>query len=345
MNSSIRKQRPQPVGTYKDVIYLLFKGFEMKKILGFVLMALVISPAYAASPYSGIFVFGDSLSDPGNVFVLTGENSVRPFSADNIPDAPYARGGHHFSNGKTWIEQASADLKLNGGTGPALRNTAFTNYAFGGARARMTGVMDLSSQVGLFLSSTPGNVPTDSLYSIYVGGNDVRDATVTFFEVFTGTGDPVAAQLAAEAVVAEAVQSIADNIMLLAGRGASHFLVPSVADVGTTPAVQALGPQAAAVATGLSIGFNAALEATLTGLEDAFGIQVTRLNVFQLINDIINDPSVAGLANVTEPCITPLVRKGAFCKRPDEYLFWDGIHPTRAAHAYLADAAVSALSQ
>lgn len=306
-------------------------------------MALVISPVYAASLYSGIFVFGDSLSDPGNVFVLTGENSVRPFSADNIPDAPYARGGHHFSNGATWIEQASADLKLKGGTGPALRTPAFTNYAFGGARARMTGVLDLSSQVGLLLAGIPGNVPSDALYSIYVGGNDVRDATVTFFEVFANTGDPVAAQLAAESVVAEAVQSIADNIMLLAGRGASHFLVPNVADIGKTPAVQALGAQAAAVATGLSTGFNAALEVTLTGLEAGFGIQVTRLNVFQLINDIVADPSIAGLVNVTEPCITPLVRKGAYCNHPDEYLFWDGIHPTRAAHAYLAGAAVDAL--
>ena len=317
----------------------------MKKTFILALMLLAILPAYAASPYSGIIVFGDSLSDPGNVFVVTGESSVRPFSADNIPDAPYARGRHHFSNGSTWIERVSADLKLKGGTGPALRTAAFTNYAFGGARARMTGVMDLSSQVGLYLSTIPGNVPSQTMYSVYVGGNDVRDATVTFFEVFASTGNPVAAQLAAEAVITEAIQSIADNIMLLAGRGALHFLVPNVPDIGKTPAVQALGPQAAAVATGLSAGFNTALEATLTGLEAGFGIQVTRLNVFQLINDVITDPTVADLVNVTEACITPLVRKGAFCNKPDDYLFWDGIHPTRAAHAYLADAAMDALSQ
>jgi len=214
-------------------------------------LAMVASPVFAGSSYSEIFVFGDSLSDPGNVFVVTGEHSVRPFSADNIPDAPYARGGHHFSNGKTWIEQLSADLKLKGGTGPALRTSAFTNYAFGAARARMTGVMDLSSQVGLLLSDMQGNIPADALYSVYVGGNDVRDATETFFDVFFNTGDPVAAQLAAEAVVGEAVQSIADNIMLLTSLGATHFLVPNVPDIGVTPAVRALGPEAVAVATGL----------------------------------------------------------------------------------------------
>ena len=311
----------------------------------FTLVALAVAPVYAGSPYSEIYVFGDSLSDPGNVFVVTGEHSVRPFNADNIPDAPYARGGHHFSNGKTWIEQLSADLKLKGGTGPALRTSAFTNYAFGAARARMTGVMDLSSQVGFFLSGMQGNIPADALYSVYVGGDDVRDATTTFFEVFFSTGDPVAAQLAAEAVVGEAVQSIADNIMLLAGLGATHFLVPNVPDIGVTPATQALGPQAVAVATGLSAGFNAALETTLFNLENGLGIQITRLNVFELINNAVADPDIAGLVNVTEPCITPLVRKGAFCNKPDEYLFWDGIHPTRAGHAYLAGAALDALAQ
>ena len=318
----------------------------MKRILfTLTLVFLVIAPVYAASPYSEIYVFGDSLSDPGNVFVVTGEQSVRPFNADNIPDAPYARGGHHFSNGKTWVEQLSADLKLKGGTGPALRTSAFTNYAFGAARARMTGVMALSSPVGLFLSTTQGTIPADALYSVFVGGNDVRDATATFFDVFFTTGDPVAAQLAAEAVVGEAVQSIADNIVLLSSLGATHYLVPNVPDIGVTPAIQSLGPQAVAVATGLSAGFNAALETTLINLENGLGVQITRLNVFKLINDAVADPDIADLVNVTEPCITPLVRKGAFCNKPDDYLFWDGIHPTRAGHDYLAEAALNALAQ
>jgi outer membrane lipase/esterase len=32
-----------------------------------------------------------------------------------------------------------------------------------------------------------------------------------------------------------------------------------------------------------------------------------------------------------------------FCQAPDEYLFWDGIHPTRAAHTIVAQAAASVL--
>jgi hypothetical protein len=43
--------------------------------------------------------FGDSLSDPGNFYVVTGQQSVAPYAP--IPSAPYAIGGHHFTNAAT----------------------------------------------------------------------------------------------------------------------------------------------------------------------------------------------------------------------------------------------------
>jgi phospholipase/lecithinase/hemolysin len=33
------------------------------------------------------------------------------------------------------------------------------------------------------------------------------------------------------------------------------------------------------------------------------------------------------------------------CKEPDEYLFWDGIHPTKATHAAIAQDIAGLLSQ
>lgn len=333
----------------------------MKKIILSIIASLTLgtSSVFAGS-YDGIVAFGDSLSDPGNVFVATGLQSVRPFNEDNIPDYPYARGGHHFSNGSTWIEQLSSDLKLKEGTGPALRTSAFTNYAFGAARARDTGSpYDLARQVTQFLGS--GQVITpDTLISLYVGGNDVRDALVAFneayIEAYLLTIDPAGsnveeAEAAGEAagtaaageILTDAITSIATNIVALASAGDSQFLVPNVPNIGVTPAVRALGAEAAFLASLLSVQFNLALESTLQGLE-LMGIQITRLNVYQLINDVVDDPGVAGLVNSTDACITPLVRKGAFCNQPDDYLFWDGIHPTRAGHAYLAGAASEALT-
>ena len=71
--------------------------------------AAFFSAAFAAdkAPFERIVVFGASLSDPGNAFVLLGTNNTPPdWSMDMflIPDRPYAKGGHHFSNGATWIE-------------------------------------------------------------------------------------------------------------------------------------------------------------------------------------------------------------------------------------------------
>lgn len=68
-------------------------------------------------PYQRVVVFGDSLSDPGNAFVLLRQVERPPFPL--IPDAPYARGGLHFSNGKTWVEQMADEMGLSVSVGPA----------------------------------------------------------------------------------------------------------------------------------------------------------------------------------------------------------------------------------
>ena len=74
------------------------------------LAILLAAPGWAAaqSRFSGIVVFGTSLSDPGNAFVLVGDQGTPPDFMLNpllIPSVPYAKGGHHFSNGATWVEQ------------------------------------------------------------------------------------------------------------------------------------------------------------------------------------------------------------------------------------------------
>src|SRR2546427_12831291 len=100
---------------------------------------------------SRIVVFGDSLTDPGNAFVITHQVSVPPYQL--IPDFPYARGGHHFSNGKTWVEQFGRGLDMSNSVCSALAARGkCSNYAVGGARARPGTLFDLSSQVAMFRS-------------------------------------------------------------------------------------------------------------------------------------------------------------------------------------------------
>src|SRR3954469_17661403 len=94
--------------------------------------------ASAQSRYSGIVVFGTSLSDPGNAFALSGEQSTPPdFALDPllVPSAPYATGGHHFSNGAAGIWLFARTVGLAGSVRPAFGSSdaSAANYAVGGA--------------------------------------------------------------------------------------------------------------------------------------------------------------------------------------------------------------------
>lgn len=306
------------------------------------LACALAAPAAAAdkAPFDRIVVFGTSLSDPGNAFVLRGGTNTPPdYSVDPflVPDRPYARGGHHFSNGPTWVEQFAQRLGLAASANPALRGAGnqATNYAVGGARARDDGInFNLGTQVDQFLADAGGAAPGSALYVIEMGGNDLRDALVAGL-----TGGPAAAQ----AVVEAAVGAIAGNIMRLYAAGARTFLVWNAPDIGLTPAISAV-PGGAFFANQLVQGFNDGLDQTLAGLAQVLpGAQFTRLDVYAKLNTIVAQPQLFGLSDVTAACITPKIAPFS-CKPAGEFLFWDGIHPTRAGHGIIAEEATFVLT-
>jgi len=311
---------------------------NLSKIVRVGVLALVVlapaSPALAGAPHRFV-VFGDSLSDPGNAFVLLRDVEVPPFQS-LIPDAPYARGAFHFSNGPTWVEQLSLLDHAVPSAGPALFiPQLFSNYAVGGARARHEGPFDLSAQVGLFARDFRGQGPSGALYIVFVGGNDLRDALGAL------AVDPSGAT--SLAIVQAALIAIRDNLLTLHSAGARHFLVPNAPDIGLAPAVRLLGPAAQGAATFLAAQFNGGLELILRGLESGLGVGIVRLDVFRTLNEIVAEPAAFGLTDVTQPCIVLNTRAHAFCPTPNKFLFWDGIHPTFAGHRILAERANAAL--
>jgi outer membrane lipase/esterase len=67
-----------------------------------------------------------------------------------------------------------------------------------------------------------------------------------------------------------------------------------------------------------------------------------RLDVYQKLNDVVADPGAFDLTEVQAVCVTPNVPPFR-CKNADEYLFWDGIHPSKATHAIVAQEAARVL--
>ena len=285
----------------------------------------------AQSRYSGIVVFGTSLSDSGNAFALLGDHATPPDFNLNpllIPNAPYARGGHHFSNGATWIEQFASSIGLERSVRPALAktNAYATNYAVGAARAYDDGVnFNLGRQVHEFLLRSNGVASPEALYVIEMGSNDIRDA----FQIYAtgGNGGPVLTQ---------ALNSIAASIQTLYVAGAREFVVWVAPNVALTPALRTLGPAAGGLATSLTQAFNGGLDQVLNQLSFGLpGIAFARLDAYQILDSIVANPVAFDLTSVTTACVTP--NDVPFtCTHVDGYLFWDGIHPTKAGHAILA---------
>ena len=307
---------------------------RIPSMLVMLLVLSLVSPAVAEEP-TRLVVFGDSLSDPGNHFVAYGTKAKQPFAP--IPDASYAIGGHHFSNGATWAERLAADLGVPTGGGPALAVPGlFTNYAMGRARARVGAPTfadhDLGTQVARYLADAGGQAAPGALYVIWIGANDVSDALAALAIDPSGT--------TSVGILSAAIEAVAGNIQSLWMAGARTFLVPNIPNLAVTPVVRALGPDARAAATQLGGLYNGALDQALDALQALPGIRFVRLDIDALFDDVVGDPAAVGLTNVTEPCLAFGTVGAAICAAPRRHLFWDGFHPTASGHAVIAEAAL-----
>ena len=302
------------------------------------LLSAAALPALADISNNRFVVFGDSLSDAGNYYYFYGQVSTAPFAP--VPDAPYDTGGHHFSNGATWIERLSRELNTRASGRPALvRPRVNTNYAVGRARARPNAAefadFDLATQVRLFLNDARGAAPARATYVIWIGSNDVDDALSAL------QSDPTGAT--SMTIVTDALNAVAGNIQALWAAGARSFLVPNMPDFGLTPALQFLGPTAVQAGHQLSSAYNAGLAQVLQQLQALPGIRFTGLDVYRVLNAVAANPAGFGISEVQVPCLSFFVVADVVCTDPGSHLFWDAIHPTAAGHEIVEEAAERAL--
>jgi phospholipase/lecithinase/hemolysin len=329
---------------------------NIKRIFKLMAAACLLLPMLASAqvkPYGRIVVIGASLSDSGNAFILLSDPlafgfdetcglgtpaNVPPYDRLDdflVPDGSYAKGGHHVTNGATWIEQLARSKGLSGNTRPALRNPGLkaSNYAVGGARAADYPCRyNLSDQLHAYIQDFP-ETAADTLIVIEMGGNDVRDALVA--------QDP--------ALIVTALTNIGAAIQTLYDQGANNFLLVNVPAIGATPAVKIIDEQFGGTgaiitaANNLAEGFNENLGLLQAGLNFSLpGIHVRTLDLYSLMIDIIDDPASFGIINTTDACVTPNIAPYK-CKKPDTYFFWDGIHPTKVVHGIMAQKALEVL--
>ena len=280
----------------------------------------------AAVGYTGMFVFGDSLSDNGNAYDST---------SGIIPAPPYADG--RFSNGPVYADYMAGRLGLT------LDNllSGGTNYAFGGAGTDFNvpvilgqSPLSVESQVDLFRAQHVfSGADPDALYILFAGANNLRRG------IDAAAANPADATSIRQSVANDAVNDIIWMVNSLHDTGAQHFLIPNVPPLSTAPTDSAVR----ALADAFSVDFNTQLAAAVASLGDP---KVILFDTFGLSQRVFADPLAFGFADVSSPCLTDAsyLGGGTVCSDPDQHLVWDDAgHLTTASHEILAGEMLSAL--
>ena len=278
--------------------------------------ALILATAtsfMSAASYSSLYVFGDSLSDTGNVAFATGGQFPGPNYWNNrFTDGPTTTPSTNSPVG-LWVDQLATKLGV-ADPQPFLTNPTATNYAFASAKTGSNGLYDISDQITAFGTLHPTGADGNALYAIWGGSNDL---------LFGGNDPKTAADL------------LSGNIQTLAKEGAKNFLWMNLPPLGATPVGMASGQSALlnAAAGVFNAEWNADL-ATLRGM----GINVVGVDILGEFTRVEANPGAYGFTNITTPA------QGLTGVNPNNYLFWDTEHPTTAGHALVADVAYSDLT-
>jgi phospholipase/lecithinase/hemolysin len=303
--------------------------------------ALVLSAAAtaAAASFSDVYFFGDSLTDTGNVTVLYASVPKPPGAPAVVPGPPYDAGGR-ASNGPVYADVLAAGLGHGADATASLLGG--NNFAFGGARTRYQlfgpPFPGINQQVSSFVAR-PGPADAQALYVLWAGSNNLQD-------IFLGrTTDALGAPIPN---VAASLGDVGSLIDALYADGARHLLVPNVSNLGLVPRVSQFGPGAQAAATGLVQAYNAGLTQLLDGLAATHpGLDLIRFDSFSFLNQLVANASALGFSNTTDRCYTgddtSFTGGGSVCADPDQYVFWDGIHPTSHTHRLVGEAMLDAV--
>ena len=343
------------------------KNAVLRMTQGAFAVAMCLGFQAPAQAYSQLYVFGDSLSDTGNIGRWTFDSSSHQLY-DEI-------------------------LAKNIGTTLTPSSQGGLNYAEGGGVAvpGLDSEYTTQDQVKSYLNSTGGKADPDGLYIHWIGGNDLAAAALSL--------NPISAVEIATNSATQAASQV--NDLLKAGAGT--VVVPTVPNIGLTPVlmegiiqvgllpVQQQALEAAyqylnaqntpdndarteAIHNALKASTTAGLDSELVqdllskGLIAAYdalksvagdltdtynttedialaktGGNIARVDINGLFNEVIADPNLYGFAN-TAGTACPVGTSASECTSnlpgfdsSKAFLFADHFHPTPQAHALIAE--------
>lgn len=335
----------------------------MKTIKGIftLLFAMSLLQVSFATTIDKIIAFGDSMTDNGNIYKFTIEtHKVIPLVPIIPKNPPYYEG--RFTNGTNWIDNLAT-----------LMNVPLEDYAYGGSWAepikdsKINVPFGLDLQVAFYLVKSSFDFHKGRhLYVLWTGANDY----------IKGRSDP-------EYATTNAVNSIKTQIEWLIFYGAKNIYIMNVPDLGVVPQVAAQGRDYAVKITQLTEMHNRKLAKMIREVQQNHtDVNLILGETTQYFNDILINPSKYHLRNITDACYnggywlqnkfadsseiqaareaqldvlnSPSLREvylnsrlgsNDICNNPDEYLFWDHLHPTKAMHSIVSRLTLKTLQE
>lgn len=280
-----------------------------------------ISTAAASTAQVPLFdnyvVFGDSLSDAGQYAGLI-PGAQGSFTTNPNPVAAVLI-GKAFGFTVTASDKGGKDFAWGG---------APTDAPFVCVPTTLP-CRNMHQQLGDYFAGTGGKADPHALYSVWIGANNI----------FNALANPATAL---GTTVASAKQEVG-LINALQAAGAQNTLVFNLPDIGKTPDFRT-SPFSGAISN-LIIAYNGTLNAGLGGK-----VGIIPVDTYGLFNEILAHPSAFGFSNVTDRACgaTPsLFCTPASLVSPNAnqtYAFADGVHPTGAGHAVIAQYVVAEIA-
>ena len=296
----------------------------MKMIGGLLLWCGALTTS--AVTLNQIVVFGDSLSDNGNLY---------EYMHHQLPlSPPYYKG--RFSNGPVWIELLTQKYY------PETANDHLLDYAFGGSGVEGEDdepddtLFTLSREVDSYLFAHQDKASDQTLYAIWIGANNYFSLPDDF-----------------DYSINNVMWGIHSNIDHLISKGAKYILVMNLPNLGQVPIAKEM--DAVDALTYCSTHHNQVLEENVTKWRKQYpDVKLILVDVSTDFADMIIHPDAHNMSNVTGTCYEALlepslgkknvlkmvssVRKQHHSKDAcDGYMFFDPVHPSILVHQELAD--------
>ena len=275
---------------------------QLNRILSTSLLSLGLASTASALDYSNLYVFGDSLSDTGN---------LQTFSQD--PQVP-----SRFTNGPVAVEVLAAQLGLSISNALHLTGAQHgNNFAVAGAVAidedgdEATPDINLPTQVNSYLAFNGYQADANALYIVMIGGNDIRAA-----RTIMGTAEK-GARKAAKQRIRQATSSIKAQLQKLATAGAQNIMVINAPDIGAIPETDLVAMQLLATAdskretrianklekiTGIfSAKYNGRLSRVVERIERQFDLNIIEIDLSEFLSDTIENPEQYGITTRKMP--------------------------------------------